>query len=459
MKAWLTTSRRSGLRWSAARLASALALAVLSACGGGYDTPPPPSCDLVSRQAGLRNFFFDWYFWYALSPYPEPGSLPTIDEYFDALLYTGGDPAFPADRWSFHQSTQSFLQFYGSAQVLGYGLAVAGLEVTTPAPQPAAPLWVRYVEARSPAAAAGVVRGDRVVSVNGRSAADMIAANDFSVFTPSAAGDMISVVLDDGTGQRTADIVAQVFRLTPLPTARVIASPGGRTVGYLMVNNMLEQVTGPLDSAFESFAGQGVTDLVIDLRYNGGGLVSIGDLLASYVNPGLTAGRTYASLLFSDKRSGENMLFVFGTPRHALALARVYVLQGPRTCSAAEQVVNALKPFVDVVQVGDATCGKPLGHLPVEDGCGETYSIVNFETVNAVNAGRYFGGLAPQCAMAEDFGKALGTLDEPLLATALAHADGTACPVAAVATRERPQALRLRQALRAEGERPAMIPR
>src|SRR5262245_44097779 len=162
---------KRGLRHCAEQVASALALASLAACGG-YDNPSP-ACDLVSRQTGLHDYFFDWYFWYALSPFPPPGSSPTIDEYFNALLYTGTDPRFPADRFSFHQSTQSFIQFFGNAQLLGYGLAVADLEVTTPAPQPAAPLSVRYVEPGSPAAAAGVVRGDRVLSVNGRSASDM----------------------------------------------------------------------------------------------------------------------------------------------------------------------------------------------------------------------------------------------------------------------------------------------
>ncbi|HET7528418.1 MAG TPA: PDZ domain-containing protein [Burkholderiaceae bacterium] len=438
-----------------ARLASALVLASLTACGG-YDNPAP-ACDLVSRQSALRNYFFDWYFWYALSPSPPPGSAPTLDEYFSSLLYTGTDPTFPADRWSHHQSTASFVQFFGLGQTLSYGLAVAGLEVTTPVPQPAAPLWVRYVEPRSPAAAAGVVRGDRVVSVNGRAASDMIAANDFSLLTPSAPGETIQLVLDNGAGPRTVDVVASVFPLTTVPAASVVTSPGGRAMGYLMVNNLLDQAVPSMASAFASFASRGVTELVIDLRYNDGGFVSIGRLLASYVNPALTAGRPYASLLFSDKRAGANTVYPFITPANSLALTRVYVLQGPRTCATAEQVINALRPFVSVVQIGDGSCGRPVGFQAVDDGCGETYSVVNFETVNASNEGRYFNGLDPQCVVAEDFGKALGAPDEPLLATARNHADGIACPVAAAAARQRPPAAR--QSPGVDGARAGMIAR
>jgi carboxyl-terminal processing protease len=458
MKPPRTLQSPAPVRRSLAQIVSAVALALLASCGG-YDNNP--SCDLVSRQSGLHDYFFDWYFWYALSPFPPPGSQPTIDAYFNALLYTGTDPNFPADRWSTHQSTQSFVEFFANGQVLGYGLFVADLEVTTPAPQPAAPLAVRYVEPLSPAATAGVVRGDRVVSVNGRTAADMIAANDFSVFTPSASGDTISVVLENTAGQRTVDIVAQLFKLTPLSTATVVTSPGGRKMGYLVVKDLIDQLAPPLAAAFASFSSQGVSELVIDLRYNGGGFVSIGRALASYVNPALTAGQTYTSLLYSNKRSAQNTIFHFATPSNALALTRVYVLQGPRTCAAAEQVVNALKPFVDVVQIGDTSCGRPVGFSPVDDGCGETYSVVNFEVVNASNQGRYFNGLDPQCAVAEDFGKALGAPDEPLLATAGNHADGIACPVAAASSRQRPLAAQLRQWMDASsgGERPSMIPR
>ncbi|HTP71006.1 MAG TPA: S41 family peptidase [Burkholderiaceae bacterium] len=456
-------SRRASSAWARvgrwlARGGSATLLALVVACGGySNDTV---SCDVVSRQSGLHDYFFDWYFWYALSPFPLPGTQPTLDAYFDSLLYTGTDPNFPADRWSFHQSTNSFANYFGFAQTLGYGLAVAGLEVTTPTPQPAAPLWVRYVESQSPAAAAGVVRGDQVVSVNGRLASDMIAANDFSVFTPAAAGDTIHVVLANGGVQRNVDIVASVFALTPVPTATVVTSPGGRKMGYLVVKDMLDQAADPLAAAFATFTSQGVEELVLDLRYNGGGFVSVGRLLASYVNPGLTAGQTYAALRYSDKRSDQNTTYVFRTPGSALALTRVYVLQGPRTCSAAEQVVNALKPFVDVVQIGDTSCGKPLGFQPVDDGCGETYAVINFETVNASNQGRYFDGLAPQCVVAEDFGKPLGALDEPLLATARNDADGIACPAVPASTRQRPLgALQRQRALSVEGERPAMIAR
>jgi hypothetical protein len=440
---------------------AAAGLALLAACGGDDDYgSAPASCDVVSRQTWLRDYFNDWYYWYALSPYPTPGSLPTVDEYFQALLYTGTDPRFPADRWSFYQSTESFNRYFGDGQTLGYGIFVAGLEVTG---QPAQPLYVRYVEPASPAAG-NVLRGDRIVSINGRLASDMIANDDFSVLTPNQAGEVIRVELVDTVGQAfTFDITAKIYSLTPVPPAltSVVRSPAGRQMGYLMVKDMISQASRPLSRAFELFAAQGASELVIDVRYNGGGLVSMGAEIASYVNPARTAGQVYASLLYNDKQAGNNRDFRFDRPFNALNLTRVYVLTGPRTCSAAEQIINALRPFVEVVAIGDTTCGKPVGFLPADDGCGDTHSVVNFESVNARNEGRFFDGFNPSCTVAEDFTQALGAPAEPLLAAAVAHADGVDCSALAASTRERPMASRLRDWTRrsSEGERPAMIPR
>lgn len=439
---------------------AATALALLASCGGGGDG----TCDLGARQSWLRGYFDDWYFWYATSPKPVPGSQPTLDAYFGALLYTGTDPNFPADRWSFHQSTDSFNRFFGDGQTLGYGVFVAALEVTTPAPQPGAPLYVRYVEPLSPAAVAGVTRGDRIVSINGRSAASMISASDFSVLDANMAGDTITLVLQNGTVQRTARVVANVFALSPVPNALVSVktSPAGRKMGYLFVKDMISQAGQPVASAFQSFAAQGVTELILDLRYSIGGLVSTGRDVASYVNPARTAGQPFASLLYNVKQAAaNNSTFRFNSPAGGLTLTRVYVLQGPRTCSTSEQVINALRPFVDVVLIGDTSCGKPVGFLPADDGCGETYSVINFEAVNANFEGRYFDGFDPRCAIAEDFTQPIAGANDPLLNAARNHADGIGCPVLAAPQREQALAAKLRRwsGLLAEGERGAMIPR
>ena len=204
-----------------------------SVVGGGGSSPPasPLNGSVVGRQDWLLSYMSDWYFWYAISPNPSPVGYSTVASYFDALLYTGSSSTFPdADRWSGFQSTESFNRFFGDGQTLGYGVAVAGIEVTTPSPQPTQPLYVRYVEpgapVASPAAAAGVVRGDRVMSINGRLASEIIAdpdPNRFSALTPNAVGDRLTLVLRNALGaDRTVVLTAAIYGLTPVQNERLL---------------------------------------------------------------------------------------------------------------------------------------------------------------------------------------------------------------------------------------------
>ncbi len=449
----LMNTRRALLCWPLALAA------LLSACGGGggdgnAGTVTPQTCDDVPRKTALRDYFNDQYFWYRLSPRPDPAGTTSLPDYFNALLYTGTDPTFPADRWSYTTPTASYQQFFGDGRTLGYGVSVAGVEVTN---RPDLPLYVRHVEPSSPAAAAGVVRGDRILTLNGRTAADAIAANDFSALTPAKAGDTLVLGLADAAGTRQVSIQAAVYDLVPVTNARVVTSPLGRKVGYMAVKDMISQALQPAADAIAGFAAQGVTEMVLDLRYNGGGLVTVGRDLASMLVGSRAAGQTYASLLFNDKHASSNSRYTFTNPGGSLGLQRVVVLAGERTCSASEQVIAGLRGVVDVVLVGRTSCGKPVGFVPHDDQCGNTNSVVNFESVNARNEGRYFDGLRPDCAATEDWSKPLGAVDEPFLAVALGKLDGKSCTAPATAGRAHALSVHQRRALANEGEHPAMI--
>jgi carboxyl-terminal processing protease len=447
---------------------SLIGAALMAACGGGdddhdHDGGSPASCSVPDRKAWLRDYMADWYFWYKLSPSPDPTGYFTVDEYFEALLYPGStapNADFPSfDRWSYLQSTQSFDRFYGDGETLGYGVFVAGDEVVG---SPQSPLLVRYVEPMSPAAAAGVKRGDRILAANGRQASDIIAADDFSVLTPGEEGDLLTLSLRDANGDRDVVLTAAVFPLVPVPTATFVTSPNGRKMGYIVVKDMISQAHGPMATAFQGFKLQGVQEIVIDLRYNGGGLVSTAGRVASQAAGAVADGQAFASLLYNDRQASRNQTFAFENLSSSLAMTRVYVLTGHRTCSASEQVINGLRGVgVDVVAIGDTTCGKPVGFLPADDGCGTTYSAVNFESVNARLEGRYFDGFAPTerldgsdtCRVADDFTTPLGTTTEPLLAAATLHADTGACGYVPVA---REQALSVKRwQVRRRGGEPA----
>jgi hypothetical protein len=438
-----------------------LAVTLAGCQGEGGDDDPvgaPSGCALSERQAWLGSYLDEWYFWTTLAPRPDPGAFATVGAYFQARLYMGGDARFPADRWSRSEPAESFVRFYGEGATLGYGVAVNGLEAVD---DPGLPLQVRYVEPQSDAARQGVRRGDTLVSIGGRPAAEIVAANDFAALTAQQAGDRLEIVLRDAAGvERALTLAATVFRLTPVAGATVHLSPGGRRLGYLMVKDMIAQAQDGLQSAFAGLRAQGVQDLVLDLRYNGGGLVSIGALLASYVAGAPSAGRTYASLVYNDRRRANDQRYDFGDPPGSLGLARVFVLAGARTCSASEQVINGLRGAgVQVIVIGDVTCGKPVGSLPRDDACGTTYSVVNFESLNARGEGRWFEGFDATCAVAEDWRVAQGAAQDPLVEAALHWADTGTCASLGQARKQPLAAAARGRATRPAEERTDMLPR
>jgi carboxyl-terminal processing protease len=415
-------------RLAALCLPVATAAALLVACGGSGDDGHGPEitgsslCDVPSQKNWLRAHMADRYYWSGLSPNPDPQGYATVDDYFQSLLFTG-DGTVPADRWSYIEGAAQFNQFFGAGRTVGYGVSVNGLELQLP-------LKVRFVEARSPAATAGLVRGDTLVSANGRSAADLVAANDFAAFAASRAGDVLTLVIDRGGVQQTVSVTSAVFDLTPVTAPTVFNLPGGRKAGYLVMKDFIGQAETPLADALASFRAQNASELILDLRYNGGGLISTSTRLASLVTGDAHDGEAFVRLRYNPRRPRADFTYSLASIPNAARFTRVVVLTGPRTCSASELVVNGLKPYVDVVTVGGTTCGKPVGFTPVNS-CGNVFSAVNFESVNAAGQGGYYAGIAPTCTVADDFERPLGNAGETLTAAALSYLENGQCPVGA----------------------------
>lgn len=426
-------------------------LVLVAGCGGNDDGLPlsggAPSCDVATQKTWLRNYMTDWYYWSGQSPSPDPGPYATVPDYFGALLFTGA-AGVPADRWSYIESSASFNQFFGEGRTLGYGVSVNGLELQLP-------LRVRYVEPLSPAATAGLARGDVISSVNGRTAAELVAADDFSAFTPAQAGDVLTLVIDAAGGPKTVTLTAGSFALTPVSATRLLTLSTGAKAGYLVLKDFITQAEAPLDDAFAQFRAAGATEMILDLRYNGGGRVSTAAVLATEVTGSARLDQVFANLSFNSRQSASNGSYRLGSVPGA-AFNRIVVLTGARTCSASELVVNGLKPYATVVTIGDATCGKPVGFQP-RPSCGNTFNAVNFAATNAQGVGGYYDGIAATCSVADTFTGVMGDPAEALTGAAVAYLQSGSCPVAGLAARERSARLVQRAARQAEpGERRSM---
>jgi carboxyl-terminal processing protease len=151
-------------------IGAALLVALLSACGGSDPEigNANTSCSVPDQKTWLRSYMLDNYFWSGQSLNPEPGPFATVPDYFDALLLPGEGKSDVNHRYSYISDTAAYNQFFAEGKSFGYGLSVNGIEQQLP-------LKLRYVEPQSPGGVLGLRRGDTIVSINGVSAADMLA--------------------------------------------------------------------------------------------------------------------------------------------------------------------------------------------------------------------------------------------------------------------------------------------
>lgn len=437
--------------WLAAICAAAL---TLTGCGGGGSATvsggavnDARDCSLAAQKTDLRDYLRDWY--YFTPQDPDPAAYTTIESYFDALLAS-------TDPWSYVEPTSSFTQFFSAGETLGYGVSVAGRS------EDPVPVRIRFIAPGSPAALAGLKRGMVVESINGTSAETLKGSSQgFGDLSAASVGQQLTLTLREAGSSTsfTRTLTAAVYALQPVDRTASLTSAGGRKVAYLHFKDFVSTARNGLATFLQ--AAQGSQDLILDLRYNGGGLVSVARDLASGMAGNLTESgqaATFVQLVHNIRHLDSNQTYAFSVPSgwNSLGLQRLYVLAGPRTCSASELVVNGLRPFMSqVIQIGGTTCGKPYGFRPA-DLCGNTYSAVLFESLNARGQGGYTSGLAPTsgCSITDDLDHALGDPAEALVAAALRHIDTGSCQSnGSTVQAQRSQNPAPRTATPAEGER------
>ena len=475
----LARSARLGFEVSAAFM-------LLASCGGGGGSNTDPSTGLVASSSVAqhcaaprsgssdilgtvldeKNWVRSWtdetYLWYqdvrALSASTlNAGNYATAIDYFDVLK----SPQFTAsgkakDHFHFVYDTPTWVALSQSAVSYGYGFEIALIASTAPRQA-----LVAYTSPGTPAATAGLARGAQILTVDGvdlvydntQAGIDTLNAGLF----PDAAGTHTFTVLDPGASTpRSVQFTAAALAQATVRNVKTLPAPN-QTVGYMQFNDHLATSEAELVNAINQLKASGVTDLMLDLRYNGGGYLDVASELAYMIaGPTPTNGQVFERLTFNDKNPFQRTAEQSVTPFHASALGfsvargtalptlnlpRVFVLVGAGTCSASEAIVNGLRGVgVQVNLIGATTCGKPYGFYP-QDNCGTTYFSIQFRGVNQLGQGDYADGFIPTCAASDDFTHALGDPAEGRLAAALSYrANGVCAPAMAQAQGLRPSA-------------------
>ena len=436
-------------------------------------TPRPGTNDrrgsAFTEMMFLRSWTNELYLWYDEVPDTNPNAIGDVAQYFSLLTTRQVTPSNqPKDRFHFTFDTADWIALSQGGQSIGYGAEIMILGNGRP-PRRAV---VAFVEPGTSASTAGLTRGMEVVSVNGvdfvndATQAGVDTLNRF-VF-PATTGLTASWVFKRPNNGTNLTVQLTSADITHAPVLLdTTLTQGADKIGYIVFNDHVGTAENQLFDAVTRLQGQGINDLILDIRYNGGGFLDIANELAFMIaGPGRTTGQIFERLVFNNKNltrdpvSGEPL--APGTPFHStvqglpgssktpgtalphLDLPRVYVITGPNTCSASESIINGLRGVsVQVFLIGSTTCGKPYGFYP-QDNCGTTYFSIQFQGVNALGDGDYPDGFAAQnqtgassiklagCSVADDLSHDFGDVNEGRLKAALDfRASGnTTCPAA-----------------------------
>ncbi len=331
------------------------------------------------------------------------------------------EPGFsgPVDKWSFAMKKTDWDRQAGGMSLLADVANDAGDFGLTVFFRAEGDLRVRLVEPNSPAGRAGIKRGWRITELNGST--NMTTGNATYIIKNvyESANTSFKFVKPGNTSEATT---LQAAHYTEKPVyLDTVYNIGDKRIGYLVYNSFLgntAQVTSELQAVFNRFAGSQVTDLVVDLRYNGGGYVSLAEMLANYLAPSSAQGGLMMKQVYNAKNSSSNSNSYF-QKSGSLNLNTLYFIVTRSTASASELLINTLKPYMDVKLLGPtATHGKPVGFFPQP--VGDWYVFpVSFKTTNKNGEGSYFNGLPVDAMVADGLDKDWGDPTESCLASAL----------------------------------------
>jgi carboxyl-terminal processing protease len=435
-----------------------------TACGGsdtgGSGTPvtipptattPPPSPPPTSSACSLRNrqdFAFsvlnEWYLFPETLPTSlDPTPYSTVQAYIDALTAT----ARSQNRDRFFTYITSIAEenaFFSSGSTAGFGVRFAYQSDR---------LFVIEAFEGAPALAAGIDRGTEILAI-GTTEANLVSVNTIlasqgtngvnTALGPSTAGTTRVLRVTDASGTRNVTVTKADFNIAPLSSrygVRVIDNGGGQRVGYINMRTFISTADNQLRDAFADFRTQGITNFVIDFRYNGGGLVSTAELMGDLMGGNRATGDIFSITRFRASKSSNNETRRFRPLSQSVSPVKIAFISTSATASASELVMNSFVPYlgVNAALVGGNSFGKPVGQIALDQSaCDDRIRVVAFAKDNASGQGDYFTGLAgtmrTTCAAADDISRPLGDPSEASLRTALDFIAGRSCtPVSAAA--------------------------
>jgi C-terminal processing protease CtpA/Prc len=392
---------------------------------------------LTARKQWALAQLNEWYlFPDLLASSIDPTQFNNLDDYVDALVAPAR--AQSRDRYfTYVTSIKEEDAYYSQGSSGGFGLRLGYTSTGR--------LFVTEAYEGGPGLAAGLDRGTEIIGV-GTSTSSL---QTVSSLYASGGFDAVSNALGDSTAGTTrvlqirqldstvstVSVTKRDYALAPVSNrygAKII-DDGGRKVGYVNLRTFVVTADQQLRDAFANFKAQGVTEVIVDLRYNGGGLISVAEGLSNLLNA-QRAGQVMSYTTFRASKSSENETTNFTSLPQAIAATKVAFIGTGSTASASELVINAQKPYLgsNAALIGSNTYGKPVGQIALDNpACDDRLRAIALRTENSAHEGDYYTGLAARlpatCRADDDIGYQLGDPREASIKVALDFLAGRSC--------------------------------
>ena len=377
---------------------------LLNSCGSS-DNGEVQVFSLEEKQF-LHNLFLTEYLWY-----DQVASNIDYTQYTDPKLMINDLRIDPPDEWSFTMTQQEY-EDHANQKTAGFGFGYT------------ADFFINLVCINAPVYEK-LFRGDRILEINGEAVTTMLLSqasqnlNASSTFT----------VLRDGNEM---DITLTPSEYSFNVSLGKIIPQGTEKVGYLRFDSFTESSVAEFETIFSTFHNENIDELVIDLRYNGGGSVATASaLLDNITNAYASQRQIYLDWNINYQNNNSSYTFedAYMQDGNELNMQRVFFLTTKGSASASEAVISALVPYLgadNIITVGDDTHGKPVGMSGSVYGS-NYYFLINFFVRNNTGETTSFDGIPSTCTAEDDLTHLMGDENETMLKTALYYIENGSC--------------------------------
>ncbi|BAX80484.1 S41 family peptidase [Labilibaculum antarcticum] len=360
----------------------------------------------------------EWYLWNDDLPDISSANYSSANDYFDDLLATN-------DRWSYIANLDDLLAYFENGTYTGYGLSFKFDSNND--------LRVKLIFDESPLAAEGITRGWILVSINQLAISSLNEEQILDELDRSSG----TFIFENNAGEQKEITASQKVLDQNTVLKKEVIPYVGTQVAYLAFDSFLGKSEDELNEAFAYFREQNAKELVLDLRYNGGGSTYISNQLASLITGNAYAGEVYSKVSHNNSKTSENFTEAFESQTSAYGFERVFVITTSGTASASEMVINGLKPYMgeeNVILIGSTTHGKPVGmYVFEEEALNLAIVPISFSITNANDEGGYFDGIPVDLEISDDLSHDFGDIDESNFNAALNYISQGNFPVVTAA--------------------------